>query len=127
MDRAQHKGIATWYKWIHLIRHWGRLANLRMIPQAIGSDPATPSMVLLSMRWTGIDRSSKQSVVTPHTYRLRYLVRNGHVVEIWTHKINYDVIFGPWIKWSIGYRSLLGSAIVYFVLLSLRGIDYRFD
>ena len=127
MDGADHRGITTWYKWIHLIRHRGRLGNLRMCPTAISSDPLIPGMVLLSIRWAGTDRSSAQSIVTPNTYNLQYLVRKSHIIEIWTHKINYVAIFGSWFRRSIYYRFFLGWSILYFVCLSLRGLDYRAD
>jgi hypothetical protein len=98
-----------------------------MAPQKITCDPRNPGMVFLSMRWAGVDRTSGRHVLTPEVYDLRYLVRNGRIVEIWTHKINYGAIFGSLFSWSLFYRVFLGWAVLYFASLPLRGLDYRVD
>lgn len=127
IDSANHRGIELWYKWIHLIRNCGRIRNLRMMPCDVSWDPQNPGLVYLSIHWSGIERSGRAPVVTPDAYRLEYLVENGRIIEIWTRKINYVFIFGRWIRYAVFYRLLLGWAILYFALLSLRGMEYRDD
>ncbi len=127
VDIANHRGITLWYKWIHLIRNCGRIRDLRMTPCEVRCDPRDPGLVHLSMRWSGIDRTRRTPVTAPDLYHLRYLVRDGRIVDIWTTKINYVFVFGEWIRYSVCFRLFLGWAILYFALLQLRGKDFHAD
>jgi hypothetical protein len=127
MDAANHRGIEIWYKWIHLIRNCGRITNLCMTRCDAKPDPESPHIVELLARWEGTGRSNRAHSVAERDIHLRYLVRNGRILEIWTHKSNYVFIFGRWIGYSIGYRLYLAWAIAYFALLSFRGEDLRVD
>jgi hypothetical protein len=127
MDSAIHRGITIWYKWIYLIRNCGRIWNLRMTPHNVRCDLHDPNLVHLSMSWSGTNRSHRRPATAPDVGALRYLVRDGRIVEIWTHKNNYVFIFGEWIRYSIYYRLFLCWAIFYFALLWLRGRDFRSD
>lgn len=127
MDRANHCGITIWSKWIHLIRNCGRVRDLRMTPIELQCDPQDPSIVHLSILWSGTyssDRSPARSAAIAH---LRYLVRDGRIVEIWSHKRNYVFIFGPWIRYSACYRLFLGWAIFYFAIRSFRHDEFCLD
>ncbi len=127
MDTAIHQGIDIWQKWIHLIRNCGQVSELRMEPCEVSSDDQDPRIVNLVIRWSGIRKSNHLPYLTSETYRLRYRVENNRIVEIWSRKVNYVVIFGGWIRYTIAYRLFLGWAILYFKILSLRNIDYRVD
>ncbi len=127
VDSSNHRGSTIWYKWIHLIRNCGRVQDLRMTPCEVRGDPQDPGLVHLSMRWSGIDRTRHTPVTAPDVHYLRYLVRDGRIVEIWTRKINYVFIFGGWVRSSVHFRLFQAWALLYFALLSLRGKDFRAD
>jgi len=58
---------------------------------------------------------------------VRYLIRDGRIKKIWTHRSNYEFIFGRWIRYSICYWLFLGWSVLYFALLSLRKKDFLAD
>ena len=126
MDSVDYCGIDSWYKWIHLIRNCGRVSDLRMTHYQARCDPLEPCLVHLSARWAGNPRSGRTRSESA-TGEVRYLVQDGRIKKIWTHRSNYEFIFGRWIKNPIGYRLLLAWAALYFALLSLRKRDFLAD
>ena len=127
MDSARYCGIDVWYKWIHLIRNCGRIADLRMTRCEARHDAHDPSVVCVSARWSGTVRSLGRSALAPSNGEVRYQIENDRITKIWTHKSNYEFIFGRWIKYPIGYGLLLGWSVFYFALLSLRKRDFLHD
>jgi hypothetical protein len=127
MDSTAYCGIDVWYKWIHLIRNCGRVANLRMTQCRVRCDARDPSLVLLSARWAGTMRSRQIPGMAAADGEVRYLVRDGRIKKIWTHKSNYEFIFGRWIRYSLFYWLFLSWTILYFALLSLRKKDFLAD
>jgi hypothetical protein len=127
MDTTIHRGIETWYKWVHLIRNCGRISDLRMTEYSARTDPQEPQLVHLSARWTGILRGQNPPRTSEHSIQLRYLVRQGCIRTIWTRKSNYEFIFGSWIKYVVCYRLFLAWAILYFAAMSLRRKDLLVD
>lgn len=127
MDSANHRGIDIWYKWIHMIHNCGRVSNLRMTRCDPRPDTANPQIIHLSIRWTGTLRSQGIDIVAERDAQLRYLVQNDRINEIWTHKSNYEFVFGRWIRYSICYRLFLTWALLYFAMRSLRGNDLRVE
>jgi hypothetical protein len=125
MDSRTYCGIDVWYKWIYLIRNCGRVGNLRMIQYRMHCDARDPSLVHLSARWTGMVRS--RQTVDERDGEGRYLIRDGRIRKIWTHKSNYEFIFGRWISNPIGYRLFLAWTVVYFSLLSICNVNFRVD
>ncbi len=55
---------------------------------------------------------------------LRYLIRDGRIRVIWTRKSNSVFVFGPWIRYSIGYKLFLVWAYLYFETLAFRKINF---
>jgi hypothetical protein len=127
VDSASYCGIDVWYKWIHLIRNCGRVSDLRMIRCEVRRDAQEPSLVHLSARWTGTIRSRGMSGMSASDGEGRYLIRDGRIKKIWTHKSNYEFIFGRWIRYSICYNLFLAWAVLYFAIRSLRGKDPLVD
>jgi hypothetical protein len=122
MDAAHYRGIEVWYKWIHLIRNCGRVSDLRMTRCRVRCDAHDPSLVHLSARWTGTMRSGRGTyAIAAADGEVSYLVGDGRIKQIRTHKTNYEFIFGRWIRYSICYRLLLAWSVLYFARLSLRG------
>jgi hypothetical protein len=119
MDTVKYSGIDTWCKWIHLLRNCGRVRELRMVRCNAWSDAQEPSLVHLSARWTGTIRSAR--VTAPRDGMADYLVQDGRITQIWTHKSNYDFIFGRWIGYSIFYRLFILWSVLYFGVLWLLG------
>jgi hypothetical protein len=127
MDSTGYCGIDVWYKWIHLIRNCGRIGDLRMTQCRARCDARDPSLVHLSARWTGTIRSRRIPGMAMKDGEVRYLIRGGRITKIWTHKSNYEFIFGRWIRYSICYWIFLAWTVVYFALLSLRKKDFITD
>jgi cation diffusion facilitator CzcD-associated flavoprotein CzcO len=127
MDSATHRGIELWQKWLYLIRNCGRLRQLRLVLSELSADPQDPAIMNLVGRWVGVGRYDGVPHEASHTSRFRYRLANGRVVEMWTHKTNYDVILGRWIRFSVLYRLYLGWAIFLFLSLSRKGLSYHID
>ena len=127
MDSTGYRGIDVWYKWIHLIRNCGRVADLRMTRCQARCDSRDPSLVYLSARWTGTIRTRRISEIATSDGEACYLIRDGRIKKIWTHKSNYEFIFGRWISYSIFYWLFLAWAFLHFALLSLRNKDLLAD
>src|SRR5437762_3607247 len=92
MDKAAHRGIQLWYKWIYLIRNCGKVRNLQMIPCNIQWDPQDAAIVMLTMRWSGVGRFAHAPRVTSATYHIKYRIEDSCITEIWTSKTNYTFI-----------------------------------
>ena len=58
--------------------------------------------------------------IAPYNTRLSYLIGDGRIKKIWTHKSNYEFIFGRWVSNSACYRLLLGWAVLHFSALSIK-------
>jgi hypothetical protein len=127
MDSARYRGIDTWYKWIHLIRNCGRVADLRMTRCRTHCDARDPLLVHLSARWAGTIRSRRIPATAANDGEVSYLIRDGVIKEIRTRKSNYEFIFGRWIRYSICYRLFLAWSVLHFALLSLRKKDFLAD
>lgn len=127
MDSTGYCGIDVWYKWIHLIRNCGRVADLRMTRCQARCDSRDPSLVYLSARWTGTIRTRRISEIAASDGEACYLIRDGRIKKIWTHKSNYEFIFGRWISYSIFYWLFLAWAFLHFELLSFRRQDILAD
>ena len=127
MDSATHRGIELWQKWLYMIRNCGRLRQLRFVPSELSTDPRNPAIVNLVGRWVGVGRYDGVLREASHTSHFRYRLVNNRVVELWTHKTNYDVITGSWIRFSVLYRLYLGWAIFLFLSLSRKGLSYHID
>jgi hypothetical protein len=127
MDSVAYCGIDVWYKWIHLIRNCGRVSDLRMTKCQARCDANDPSLVHLSARWTGTIRSRQMPATAASDGEVRYLIQNGRIAKIWTHKSNYEFIFGRWIKYPICYWLFSAWSVLYFTLLSLRKKDFLAD
>lgn len=127
MDSANYRGIDLWYKWIHLIRNCGRVSDLRMTGCEARCDAQEPSLVHLSARWTGTIRSRRVPVTAAGSGVARYLIQDGRIKTIWTHKSNYEFVFGRWIGDPICFRLFLAWSFLYFTILSLRRKDFLVD
>ena len=117
MDKAVYRGIDVWYKWINLIRNHGRVSDLGVTDCKVWCDVHEPGIVHLSARWTGTVRCNP--VESVRRAEARYLVLNGRIAKIWTHRSNYEFIFGRWIKYSLCYMIFLAWAVAYLSALSL--------
>jgi hypothetical protein len=127
MDSTNYRGIDFWYKWIHLIRNCGRIADLRMTECRARCDADDPSLVHLTARWTGTIRSQRMPGIAAADGEACYLIRDGRIRKIWTQRSNYEFIFGRWIRYSICYWLFLAWSVFYFARLSLRKKDFLTD
>jgi hypothetical protein len=126
MDAIDYRGWDIWFKWIYLIRNCGRIANLRMTPMDIRDDGGNPELVRLAVRWSGVDRRRGQTVQAraDDVGLLQYRVKGGRIVEIWTRRTNYRLIFGPWIQNIACYRAFIAWAFLHFATMRLRGVSF---
>ena len=123
MDSTSYCGIDVWYNWIHLIHNCGRVGDLRMTQCRARCDVRDPSLVHLSARWTGTIRSRRIPGMAMADGQVRYLIRDGRITKIWTHKSNYEFIFGRWIRYSACFWIFLAWTVLYFALCHFaRGI-----
>jgi hypothetical protein len=120
MDASGYCGIDVWCKWVHLIRNCGRIDGLRMTQCRARCDASDPSLVHLKARWTGTVRSRRITAMAAADGEAQYLIRGGRIKKIWTHKTNYEFVFGRWIRYSICYWLLLAWSVFYFTVLALR-------
>jgi hypothetical protein len=93
-DAKEYCGIDIWYQFIDRIRNRGRVAELRMTECRVRCDDRDPRLVHLSARWTGTSRSRQLPETAASDGEASYLIRDGRIAEIWTHKSNYEFIFG---------------------------------
>jgi hypothetical protein len=121
MDSACYRGIDIWYKWIHLLKNCGRIRDLRMTQCDVRCDAGEPVIVHLSARWSGAARSRHAVSTTDGT--ADYLVQDGRIKTIWTHKSNYEFIFGRWISHPVCFNAFLAWSVLYFALPPRRGKD----
>jgi hypothetical protein len=112
IDRADYYGIDIWFKWMYLIRHCGRVSDLRITDCQAWCDVQEPSVVHLSARWTGIIRPRRRPAASAYRAEASYLIEDGRIKKIWTTRSNYEFIFGRWIKYSIFYSIFLGWAVL---------------
>lgn len=124
MDSAEYRGIDIWYKWIDLIRNCGRVCDLRITHCRLRCDPEEPYLVHLSGRWTGTIGSQPVPVTSPRDAAVDYLVHDGRIKKIWTHRSNYEFIFGRWIGYPVCYPLFLAWVAICFSLRSLRSQDF---
>jgi hypothetical protein len=117
MNASAYCGIDVWYKWMHLLRTWGRIGDLRIAEIDAQSDASDPSLVHVSGRWIG--RGRKGMAAARQAAAAQYRVRDGRITEIWTQRSNYEFVFGPWIKYRAGYALILACAAPYFFVRSL--------
>jgi hypothetical protein len=116
MDGATYRGSALWVAWVRLIRAHGRIRALRLTPCRLRLAPGDPELVDLWMRWSGLDRRRNVPIVAADLSHVRYRVRGGRIVEIWTHRINYAFVLGEWVTHPTTYWLFKASAAMQSVL-----------
>jgi hypothetical protein len=120
-DAETHRGTALWKRWVHLMRERGRLRALRFEPAAVD---VAGDVVRVTFRWSGEARRGRTGR-PPTVNTVRYRVRDGSIVEIWTLKANYVDVFGRWIRVAAFYRLFLLWGLVYFLVR--RDPEFRLD
>jgi hypothetical protein len=123
MDSAEYCGIDVWYKWIYLIHNCGRVANLRITHYEARCSVQEPELVHLSARWMGTIRSRDMPAQSTRGAAASYLVREGRIKKICTHKSNYEFIFGIWVRYLPLWIFLSWTGI-HFMLLAIRRKDF---
>ena len=104
MDGSDYCGYNGWHAWITFIRTRRQVVNLtlelvRMVPQDDGT-------VRMYGRWRAV-RKGTPVVSAEDKVSVRYRVEDGMIVEIWTTRVNYVVIFGSWIKYKVAWWFVL--------------------
>jgi hypothetical protein len=88
MDRFTVRGADVWVDWVEFLRSRG-VGNLRAEVERLetGADGIITAFGGLTTGSGGASTSGEGSA--------RYRVVDGRIVEIWTSRWNYEIIFGP--------------------------------
>ena len=97
MDQYTVRGLDSWYDWLEFIRSRARARLVvdveRYVTHADGTITAFGCLRPADVR------------AGPCQGEARYRVANGRIVEIWTTRGNYEMIFGArvrhWLSWLL--------------------------
>jgi len=93
MDGLTYQGINVWAHWISFLRTRNRVQQLDLkVSRIVANDDGTISAFGC---WHALHRG-KPVVSAEGTARYRF--ENGKIVEIWTTRFNYLLIFGPQLR-----------------------------
>lgn len=101
-DGWRFQGINLWANWIRYLRTRPGIAQLRLVMERIQPNP--DGTVTACGRWFARRRGYPVvSGLGVATYRFE----NGRIVEIWTTRRNYLVMFGPYLRYRWGMLWML--------------------
>lgn len=96
-DGFRFHGINLWASWISYIRTRGRVTNLDLqVERIVTNDDGT---VTAFGRWHALQNG--QAVVS-NLATATYRFENGKIVEIWTNRHNYILLFGTYLRYRWG-------------------------
>jgi hypothetical protein len=101
-ERYTFHGINAWANWISFIRSRRRVSDLDLICEQMVANPdgTITASGYWKARYKGREVVSNALVAT-------YRVQDGKVVEIWTKRKNYILIFGPMMKYEPGWVTVM--------------------
>ncbi len=102
MDRYPFKGISGWKSWLRFIRSRPRVVDLDLVERKVEVEG---DRIRLTGRWAGYINGTYQ--VSDYRGGASYRVEDGKIVEIWTVRKNYPFMFGPIIKYHLGWLVVL--------------------
>jgi hypothetical protein len=101
-DGWRFQGINLWAGYIRYLRCRPGISQLRLVMERIQANP--DGTVTAAGRWhalrRGVHAVSNLGVAT-------YRFEGGKIVEIWTTRRNYLLLFGPWLKYRWGLAWML--------------------
>ncbi len=107
MDRYTVRGVGSWAAWVAFIRSRG---VDRLEPEVDRMESGPGGMVTAHGRLRGVRRGRPVSGGDGSaTYRLR----DGRIVEIWTTRRNYEVLFGRMTRHPLSWLLVLAHLAVW--------------
>jgi hypothetical protein len=102
MDRVTARGSEAWVDWVRFIRSRG-VPDLKVVVERLetGADGIVTAYGGLTVGAPG-----KWS---PRGGSARYRVVDGRIVEIWTSRWNYEIIFGPKVRHPLSWMFVLAQ------------------
>lgn len=101
-ERFTFHGINAWANWISFIRSRRRVSDLDLICEQMIVNP--DGTITASGYWTA--RYNGRSVISNQLWAT-YRVQDGKVVEIWTKRKNYILMFGPIMHYELGWVAVM--------------------
>lgn len=100
MDRFTARGADVWVDWVLFIRSRG-VENLKVVVDRYetGADGIITAFGGLTAGFEG--------TTSPRAGTARYRVVDGRIVEIWTSRWNYEIIFGPRVRRPLSWLLVL--------------------
>lgn len=97
MDDYTFRGIGAWGNWITFIRSRSRVSELDLIRDRFVVNP--DHTISAYGKWVATRHGKR---VVSDEVSATYRVKEGLIVEIWTTRTNYTLIFGPMMRYRIG-------------------------
>ena len=97
LDGYTVHGIAAWAKWLSFIRSRSRVSQLDLTCDRITVN--ADQTITPYGRWVA---NRNRTRVVSDEVSATYRIENGKVVEIWTTRTNYLLIFGPMMRYRLG-------------------------
>ena len=96
-DGWRFQGINTWGNYIRFLRSRPGISQLRLATERVSAN--SDGTVTACARWHAVRRGVHcVSNLAVATYRFE----EGRIVEIWTTRRNYLLLFGPWLRYRLG-------------------------
>jgi flavin-dependent dehydrogenase len=107
LDGLTGRGINTWARWVEFVRSRG-VENFAAVADRVETAPG--GLVTVHGRVRG-ERGGREIVSSPGaaTYRLE----GGRIVEIWTTRTNYELVFGARARSAAGWLLVLAQLAVW--------------
>ncbi|HEX2205778.1 MAG TPA: nuclear transport factor 2 family protein [Longimicrobium sp.] len=96
-DGWRFQGIDLWANWIRYLRTRPGIADLRLVMERIEANPN--GTVTACGRWHALRHGRP---VVSNLGVATYRFEAGRIVEIWTTRRNYLLLFGPYLKYRWG-------------------------
>ena len=102
LDGITVRGISAWAKWLSFVRSRPRVSSLDLVCDRIVVHP--DQTITPYGRWIAM-RNGKR--VESDEVHATYRIEDDRIVEIWTTRSNYILIFGPMMRYRIGCMFVL--------------------
>jgi hypothetical protein len=106
MDGYTVRGRAPWAAWVEFIRSRG----VEGLEAEVVRFERGPDGTLTAV---GRLRGTRRGRAVSAPGRARYRVERGRVVEIWTTRQNYEVVFGAWARHPLSWLAVLAYMSVW--------------
>jgi hypothetical protein len=96
MDRYTFTGVGAWQTWVAFIRSRPGMADLQI--DCDGLVVQDVDTVTAYGHWRAGTGPQARAMLATATYRFH----EGRIAELWTTRSNYEMMFGPLVRWHVG-------------------------